>query len=202
MICIYCLTSPSGKSYIGQTTNINKRIQKYKRCDCKNQTKLYNATVKYGFDSFVLTILEECEHDQLNECESFWITYLETVRFGYNLRYGGEGGGFLSESTKIKMGSWQKGKVLSSETKRKMSQSKKGDKCCHFGKKFSIETREKMSRNIKLSRMNKNPNRGIVKNRNKFCVKLVENEIYYCKYGFKTIDEAKIYRDYILNKNI
>ena len=200
MICIYCLTSPSGKSYIGQTCNIEKRILKYKQLDCKSQTKLYHALLKYGFDAFKISIVEECEKHELDSCEMFWIMYFQTVSNGYNLKYGGKGGS-PSIETRIKMGSWQKGKILSDETKYKMSQSKKGNKCCHFGKKFSIETREKMSRNIKLSRINnKNPNRGIVKNRNKFCVKLTENEIYYCKYGFKTIDSAKIYRESLLSK--
>ena len=48
-ICgIYCLTSPSGKKYIGQSMNINKRLSQYKRCENKNQTKIHMAILKYG----------------------------------------------------------------------------------------------------------------------------------------------------------
>jgi len=45
---IYKLTSPSGKCYIGQSVNLEKRILSYARRDCVFQTKIYNAICKYG----------------------------------------------------------------------------------------------------------------------------------------------------------
>lgn len=44
---IYRLISPSGKSYIGQSVNLEKRILAYARCDCALQTKIYRAIKKY-----------------------------------------------------------------------------------------------------------------------------------------------------------
>ena len=45
---IYRLISPKGKSYIGQSVNLEKRILAYARHDCTFQTKIYNAICKYG----------------------------------------------------------------------------------------------------------------------------------------------------------
>lgn len=48
-ICgIYCLTSPSGKKYIGQSMNIHRRLTQYKRGENKSQTKIHSAILKYG----------------------------------------------------------------------------------------------------------------------------------------------------------
>lgn len=56
---IYKLTSPSGKCYIGQSTDMVQRILKYKRLQCKSQIKLYNAIQKYGFENFTIEVLYE-----------------------------------------------------------------------------------------------------------------------------------------------
>ncbi len=45
---IYCLTSPSGKKYIGRSFNIERRMTQYKRLECQNQSKLYTAIIKYS----------------------------------------------------------------------------------------------------------------------------------------------------------
>ena len=89
-ICgIYRLTSPSGKLYIGQSRNVKQRFSKYKRLQCKDQPKLYNALVKYGADSFKYEILEECDINVLDEKEKFYIKNLNTISSGYNCRAGG-----------------------------------------------------------------------------------------------------------------
>ena len=45
---IYKLTSPSGKCYIGQSINLDKRLNMYRLLHCKAQTHLYRALLKYG----------------------------------------------------------------------------------------------------------------------------------------------------------
>lgn len=60
---IYKLTSPSGKHYIGQTTDIDKRLKHYKRVDCKTQVKLFRAIEKYGFENFLIEILYETTNE-------------------------------------------------------------------------------------------------------------------------------------------
>ena len=114
-ICgIYCLTSPSGKKYIGQSMNINKRLSQYKRCENKNQTKIHMAILKYGWDSFVieeLFTIENIDTEEtkkiLNLMEQHFIKKFNSVECGYNLTYGGDSF------------------ILSDETKSKISKSKK-----------------------------------------------------------------------------
>jgi len=50
-----------------------------------------------------------------------------------------------SQETRKKMSESQKGKVFSEEHRRKLSDAKQGDKHPNFGKKFTIETRKKIS---------------------------------------------------------
>jgi group I intron endonuclease len=63
MIGIYKITSPSGKIYIGQSTNIENRFNSYRILDCKKQIKLYNSLKKYGWDNHIKEIVEECTED-------------------------------------------------------------------------------------------------------------------------------------------
>ena len=50
MIGIYKITSPTGRIYIGQSIDIEKRIIKYQNIKCKSQRLLYNSLFKYGFN--------------------------------------------------------------------------------------------------------------------------------------------------------
>jgi len=56
---IYYLTSPSNKCYVGRSVNINRRISTYRNLNCKRQTKLYHALLKYGFENFRIQILDD-----------------------------------------------------------------------------------------------------------------------------------------------
>ena len=50
---IYILTNRiNGKMYIGQSTDLSQRINKYKNGNIKGQTRIYDAIVKYGFHEF------------------------------------------------------------------------------------------------------------------------------------------------------
>ena len=48
------------------------------------------AIKKYGKDAFTFEILEECTPEQLNERESYWIKYYDTINNGYNCSEGGD----------------------------------------------------------------------------------------------------------------
>jgi hypothetical protein len=90
---IYKLISPSGKCYIGQTINMNRRLSDYRRFHhYENQSKLFNAIKKYGFDTFVHEILETITLDskselqeKLNELEVSYILEYDCVKSGYNI---------------------------------------------------------------------------------------------------------------------
>jgi group I intron endonuclease len=87
MIGIYKITSPSNKTYIGQSININRRITQYKHLNCKNQTKLYNSLQKYGWEQHKFEIIEECPEEYLNELETWWKLYYNCVEDGLNCNY-------------------------------------------------------------------------------------------------------------------
>lgn len=87
MIGIYKITSPSKKVYIGQSIDIEKRFNEYKRLSCKGQIKLYSSLKKYGFEKHKFEILLECSSDELNEFERYYQDlYCVTNRNGLNLK--------------------------------------------------------------------------------------------------------------------
>lgn len=124
MTCgIYCLTSPSGKSYIGQSVNIERRFSQYKRLNCVKQTRIFNALSKYGHQNFNFCILEECGVEELNESEKFWISYIGSNQSGYNMSNGDK---TLSKESRDKISIKNKGRKknpLSQETKNKIKNS-------------------------------------------------------------------------------
>jgi len=66
------LTSPSGKQYIGLTTNFKKRMRNHLRSN--SNTKIYHAINKYGFDNFKKEVLiEVADPNLLPQLEIFYI---------------------------------------------------------------------------------------------------------------------------------
>ena len=104
MIGIYKITSPTGKIYIGQSTNIENRKYYYSSVKCDKQHKLYNSLQKHGWEQHIFEIIEECSLDQLNEREIYWGLYYDVLgENGLNLRLG-DANGLCSEETKKKIG--------------------------------------------------------------------------------------------------
>jgi hypothetical protein len=104
MIGIYKITSPTGKIYIGQSTNINNRKYYYSSIKCNKQPKLYNSLLKYGWEQHIFEIVEECNLEQLNDKEIYWGMYYNVLgEDGLNLRLG-DANGVCSEETKQKIG--------------------------------------------------------------------------------------------------
>lgn len=92
MVGIYKLTNRiTGKSYVGQSTNIHKRYIAHKARSKSENTFLYDAIRQYGFENFDFSVIEECEPDELNKKEQFYIFQLNTVHpNGYNVSVGGD----------------------------------------------------------------------------------------------------------------
>jgi group I intron endonuclease len=105
---------------------------------------IYKAIQKYGWDK-IDKEWYECPDDDLNKHEELMIEVLGTLTpGGYNLREGG-GNGKLSDETKKKMSeshrgekSHMYGKPKSLETKRRISEA-------HMGKTHTEETKSKLS---------------------------------------------------------
>ena len=104
---IYCLTSPSGKRYVGQTRQTLKqrmaahRAQDNSKRGCR---ALGNAAAKYKWDNMKVKILWEGPVDQLDAREAHFIeTYQTLAPKGYNLMTGGGSCGTHSEETRGKI---------------------------------------------------------------------------------------------------
>lgn len=120
------------KVYIVKSEDIDYRFVLHKR-ELKNgkhcNQHLLAAWRKYGEDNFIFSILEECEVNDLNQKEIFWIKSLQSYKkeFGYNKILGGTGGRLNAESLE-KMRQSSIGKKLSEKSKRKISEHHKNNK--------------------------------------------------------------------------
>ena len=91
MIGIYKITKKeNGKSYIGQSNDIERRFSEHKYKGKSSRIPLDVAIEKYGVNAFDYEIIEECSLEELNEKETYWIQYYNTVETGYNCNIGGE----------------------------------------------------------------------------------------------------------------
>lgn len=111
IIGIYKITSPSGKIYIGQSTNIKYRFKRYRQLQCKMQTRLYNSLVKYTPSAHTFEIIEECCVKDLNVRERYFQEQFDVL--------GSNGLNCVYTDTNLAP------KQLSTETKLKMSESAK-----------------------------------------------------------------------------
>lgn len=102
MIGIYKITSPSGKIYIGQSTNIEKRWKIHRGLYGISFSKLKRSLCKYGFENHIFDIIEECKLEELNEKETYWIDFCKSNKNGLNIEEGGKGG-HLSQETRNKI---------------------------------------------------------------------------------------------------
>lgn len=126
---IYKITSPTGRTYIGQSKDIKLRMKYYKYKKCKKQTRLIASLNKYGFDAHQFDILEYCPEEELNCSERFWQDEFDVIgRNGLNcvLTQCGEKRQVISEESKEKNRQKQIGKKQSKETLLKRSNSMKG----------------------------------------------------------------------------
>lgn len=165
----------NGKQYVGQVEEkqFNIRQSKWNNLNQPYAGPAINrARAKYGLDAFSFEILKECEDEELDQLEIYYIKELNTkAPNGYNLTDGGGGcrGYVLSEEAKRKISEKNKGRKHSEEWKRKHSEDLKGrhpseetKQKIREGQKnkkpMSEEARRKMSEerkgipNIKLSK--------------------------------------------------
>jgi group I intron endonuclease len=130
MVGIYKITSPTGKIYIGQSVDIEKRWKYYYTLNCKGQTKIYNSLKKYGPENHMFEIIEECLENFLEEKETYYKIKYNTLTEGLNCRIDGKFG-YDSQETKEKKricklnNSYATGHVKSLDTKTQISESLK-----------------------------------------------------------------------------
>lgn len=121
---IYKITNAAnGKIYIGQTIgSIEDRFYRhiYDALVLKKNTKLGRAVRKYGKDSFLIEAIETV--DNLDEREIFWISHFKTIKKGYSIKIGGNGGPH-ADSTKKKISKANTKRVWTEEMRENMSRA-------------------------------------------------------------------------------
>lgn len=157
MYTIYLRTNKvNGKQYVGETENFERREKQWKRLKLNYANQfLTDERSKYGLENFDILVIDTCEtQEKAWELEQFYIKeYGTKYPDGYNLTDGGAGakGYKHSEKAKKKMSEARKGRLVTEETRQKLSISLKGK---NIGIKLSEETKRKISetkKGIKLS---------------------------------------------------
>ena len=146
LYCIYKHTSPSGKSYIGQTFRL---VEREKEHQTTNHCPSFRGAIdKYGWDNFTHEILEEeLTLEEANEREEYYISFYNSlVPNGYNLQSGGLNSK-MSEETCKKMAISHTGKPSpmlnkshTEETKQHLSEVLSGENSPWFGREHTTDT--------------------------------------------------------------
>lgn len=180
MIGIYKITSPSGKVYIGQTIDHERRFKHYKLLRCKEQPRIYRSLLKYGVDNHRFEIVFQCWECYLTKWERYFQDmYKSTGKNGLNciLVKTDEFSGGHSQETKDKISKSLKGykpsqkqvdrlieynktRVISAETRYKLGNGNRGKSpsketinkliVARTGLKRTEETKRKISNSSKL----------------------------------------------------
>jgi group I intron endonuclease len=144
---VYMITSPTGRIYIGSTKNIQNRIKSYRTLNCKNQVKLYNSLLKYGWENHIFEVIMECLIEEVLRYECILGNYFNVLdkHEGLNLvlpkisdlyrsvseetinrQSEARKGKRLSQVTKNKIAIASKNRIWKDSSKKKISDSKKG----------------------------------------------------------------------------
>lgn len=121
---VYRHTSPSGKVYIGITSNLKNRWRLNGRNYCTYNSIFKNAIEKYGWENIQHeVILDGVLKSEAVYTEKYLIRWYKTHNMSYNITDGGEGvcGRKSSQETIEKIRNARKGKPLSEEHKMKIS---------------------------------------------------------------------------------
>lgn len=164
---VYRHTAPNGKMYVGITSQGS--IRRWRNGNGYRHNKHFDSAIrKYGWNNFKHEILlDNLTSEQATLAEMLFIGYWDLTdnKKGYNKTSGGVVNYNVSEETKEKKSEIMRGrhvgggvkgvlagannpnygKPLSEETKRKLSESKRGEKAYWYGKHLSEETKQKLS---------------------------------------------------------
>lgn len=173
---IYKIISPSGKIYIGQTTNFERRFETYKHGHVKSQKRLYASFKNYGFESHKFEILDTVDQEELDVKETYYINLHDSYNKGLNCTIGGRCGSRgikHSEESRKKMSdahknSWYYDKAIETLKNRDQKGSKNS----------RAKLNEEIVRNIKADINNKVLSREIA---DKYNISIVH--LHYIRSG-------------------
>ncbi|AGE59078.1 GIY-YIG catalytic domain-containing endonuclease [Paramecium bursaria Chlorella virus OR0704.2.2] len=127
-----------GKFYVGRTCNFETRMRVHERMtdDCR---LLNRAIEKYGWKNFDISVLEDdLTFEEAVVREPYFISLLETVKYGYNILLGGEGFGSGKDCVNF-------GRKHTKDHRRKNSEAKKGEKNPNWNKPRGAAVSKKIS---------------------------------------------------------
>lgn len=127
---VYKVKFPNNKVYIGiSSKGLEKRKKShYKKMESGEGWKFYNALRKYqNKETWEIIDTANC-WEALCCLEQIYIKYYDSCNKGYNCTSGGDGMFSPCEETRKKMSLWQKGKKLTKEHRKKLSEAKLGKK--------------------------------------------------------------------------
>lgn len=148
MYTVYKHTAPNGKVYIGITRRkLEERWEAGK--GYKSNSFFYKAILKYGWANIKHEVIKSgLTKEEAEIAEIYYISLYNSTdpQKGYNLRNGGATASF-SEQTREKQRASHIGKKLPEDQKKKISAAMKGRKVSSgtLGHKHSDETKKKMS---------------------------------------------------------
>lgn len=153
MVGIYKILSPTGKVYIGQSFDLNKRKNNYRFLGCKSQSKLYRSLLRHSWDKHSFEVI----HDLPDDINPEIVTRYEQLYMDLykdcgiellNLREAGLQGP-LSPEDRLKLigrPSPTKGRKQSLQTRQNRSNSMKG-----------VKKTQQHKENMRIGRAKKNP---------------------------------------------
>lgn len=120
----------NNKKYIGQSVDVEKRLNKHKWELSVNRDSLHLQASynKYGKDNFSFEIIEECTEEELDKKEQYYIAFYQTLlpQYGYNLESGGRRKGTISrEEVGKRISASLKNVPKSQEHRDNLSEAKK-----------------------------------------------------------------------------
>ena len=130
---VYIHVAPNGKKYVGITGQSVEQRWRIDGHGYKPQKLFYRAILKYGWENFEhIIIAENLSSAEAGKLEQELIEKYNTCnsRYGYNVSTGGENSPI--------------GCKRSDETRKKLSESHKGQRSWNAGKHLSESTKEKL----------------------------------------------------------
>lgn len=206
MIVIYKAKFPNGKVYIGKSKNFESRkMSHFYNSNYKKttSTKMKRAINKYGFDNIKWEIIFESDDiDIINEKEKEYIIFFDSIKNGYNISNGGDGGDTISNNVRkidiIRQQLKSKGidpekyVAITDELKSEIINDYLNNKLSRNAlvKKYSI-SKQRMSRLLKSENIEINMNKSSEVNTKKFDIEYINKIIKLFNSGLniKTISE-------------
>lgn len=191
---IYCLTSPSGKKYVGQTKrSLEQRIKEhmYQKSSCL----IHRAIAKYGINNLVVECLQKCNIQDLDSYERHYMNELNTMHpNGYNIRSGGSESKQKMREKKLGSNNHNYGKPRTDETKQNISLAKTKENHHFFGKQLNIEHVQKLS----LAHRKREED----KNLPMYVVYVKARPSHYQSEGYAVVNHRTLPNKYFISKNM